>query len=244
MIVSIVVLGCVAVVGCVPYQKHRDLQEKYNQVVRTNEDLIQKLHQEMMKKSGVAAADQWAASDGSPEFQRLVAENAALRQQLEATKGRFTAEDEKYLADRGIAGISRDAEGGLILGSDLLFDSGVAALRKTQFRELDGIADLLRTRYPSEKIVIEGHTDDDPLKSTKNLFQHNWNLGYSRAQSVFEYFNTKHGLPQQQFALVTYGYMKPAVEIPLSGTPAEIAAAKSKNRRVVIRRGGATVAAR
>ncbi|MEM7232701.1 MAG: OmpA family protein [Planctomycetota bacterium] len=217
--------------SCVPYQKYdlaiRDLEE----AKKLNDDLVRKYHQELMKNRNGGAGVQTAAYQGSDaDKQKLLAQNQELREQLDALQLKFDASDEAYLR-KNAKGVSVASDGSLVLISDLLFPPGVAKLRRGHLSALDSVANLLGQRYPNERIIIEGHTDDDKLAKTKGLFQHNWNLGYQRALSVFEYMNERHQLPKTQMIITTYGYTQPIVE----GATED---AKRQNRRVVIRRGG------
>jgi flagellar motor protein MotB len=213
-------------VGCVPYQKYQDALSEIDNQARVIEDLTSKYHQELLKSKEGGTTQVVMKGVDSTEYDRLRAENERLKGRVADLE--FSVEDAKALA---AVGVQRDASGALVLTSDLLFPPGVADLRKGHLPALDSIADLLRSKYGGESIVIEGHTDSDPLDKTQKLYQHNWNLGYQRAKSVLEYFSEKHRIPMEQFSVVTYGYTKPVA-------PNDSEDGKSKNRRVVIRRGG------
>ena len=77
---------------------------------------------------------------------------------------------------------------------------------------------------------IEGHTDNEPLKSTRQLFEYNIVLGYERASNVFRYLIKKHGLPEKRFQVTSYGMSK-----PLNPANASTSQGRSENRRVVFR---------
>ena len=219
-------VGVVVVSGCVPYQRYNTAVEELNQAKRLNDDLVRKYNQlllETKNRPAGAAADPAQAE----RIAQLLQRNQDLERQLSDLNLRFEKSDEDFLE----GGAQINEKGELVLTSDLLFDSGVEKLKKSHLPTLDSVINLIKTRYPGETIIIEGHTDDEPLKSIKHLFEHNWNLGYARARSVFDYFRNTHSFPKQQMVLMTYGYLRPVV----SGTSEE---ARRQNRRVVIRRGG------
>ena len=120
--------------------------------------------------------------------------------------------------------------GGISLGSNLLFRSGQARLKTHQFPSLDQVARLLKGKYSSYEVLIEGHTDNEPLKSTRQLFEYNIVLGYERASNVFRYLIKKHGLPEKRFQVTSYGMSK-----PLNPANASTSQGRSENRRVVFR---------
>lgn len=227
-------LGCACLlavgvqVGCVPYARYDDLAAELERSKQIIADLTAKYHQELLKNKEGGTTREVVVEKGvdTTEYDRVRLENDRLRSRLVDLE--FTLDDAKAVAE---AGVKRDASGALVLTEELLFPPGVAELRKGHLPALDSVASLLQTKYSDEAIIIEGHTDPDPLNRTRNLYHNNWNLGYERAKSVLEYFNSQHRIPMEHFSVVTYGYMKPVA----SNSTDE---GKAKNRRVVIRRGG------
>jgi len=111
-------------------------------------------------------------------------------------------------------GITMFAEG------DLFFKSGSVELRDDIKRFLKKIGEIIKeTRY---KVVIEGHTDDVPIKNEK--FPSNWELSTARASAVVRYFTEEEGYEPARFAAVGYAHYKPRY--------AMIPENRSKNRRV------------
>ena len=102
-------------------------------------------------------------------------------------------------------------------------------------RTLDQVVSLLRTEYPGEMVIIEGHTDNQPLDRTKKLYEQNMNLGYARARAVFKYF-LDHGLSEDRMILSAFSFNK-----PLDLATASTDEGRRANRRVVIRRGGTKI---
>lgn len=70
------------------------------------------------------------------------------------------------------------------VGTDILFDSGRATLRKEGQAALDEIASVIQTKFPDRQIWVIGHTDSDPIKRTKNLWEDNLDLSLNRAAAV------------------------------------------------------------
>ena len=86
---------------------------------------------------------------------------------------------------------------------------------------------MLEKDFPDETIRIEGHTDNDPIKRTKQLYQSNWELSAVRAATVLHYLIDNCHLDPEKLYLAGFGKFQPvASNKNKSG--------KKKNRRVEI----------
>ena len=115
-----------------------------------------------------------------------------------------------------------DAEKGTItvpLASDVLFDSGEAAIKDGSKSRLNEIAGIIKTRYNDKDISVIGHTDSDPIKISG--WKDNWELSSMRSLAVTRYLLTQ-GIPAQQLAAVGRGEYHPLTQN------------KADNRRVEI----------
>jgi chemotaxis protein MotB len=70
------------------------------------------------------------------------------------------------------------------LESDLLFDSGKAKLKAGAAEAVAAIARQINDRFANRQILVIGHTDSDPIKVTKNLWDDNLDLSANRAMTV------------------------------------------------------------
>ncbi|TGK13336.1 OmpA/MotB family protein [Leptospira stimsonii] len=104
------------------------------------------------------------------------------------------------------------------------FDSGSADLKKAILPALDKIKDIL-VNYPGNLIIIEGHTDNIPIRTKK--FADNWQLSGERALSVLHYFLENKNLDARNMSLAGYGEFQPIVS---NDTPEN----RALNRRVDI----------
>lgn len=104
------------------------------------------------------------------------------------------------------------------------FDSGSADLKKQIQPALDKIREIL-ANYPGNLIIIEGHTDNVPIRTKK--FSDNWQLSGERALSVLHYFLESKNLDPRNFSLAGYGEFQPIVS---NDTPEN----RALNRRVDI----------
>jgi chemotaxis protein MotB len=116
----------------------------------------------------------------------------------------------------------------LIINIDdkISFNSGSARLKKSVLRALGKISGIL-VKYPENRIVIEGHTDNVPIVS-KRRFRDNWHLSTERALSVLAYILKKNRkLERSRFSAAGYGEFHPIV-------PNDSKKNRALNRRVDI----------
>lgn len=107
--------------------------------------------------------------------------------------------------------------------SRLLFDGGSANLRPAGLNALDAISKRLLAFNTTHIIHIEGHTDNQPIRSVQ--FPSNWELSAARSSSIIRYMISKHGFSPKSLAAVGYGDSRPIA----SNTSAE---GRRQNRRV------------
>jgi chemotaxis protein MotB len=70
------------------------------------------------------------------------------------------------------------------LASDLLFDSGKAKLKSGGAETVAAIAQQINQSFAGRQIFVIGHTDTDPIRVTKNLWDDNLDLSANRAMTV------------------------------------------------------------
>lgn len=112
------------------------------------------------------------------------------------------------------------------VGGDILFDSGRATLKRAGQMKLSEIVSQIRSNFPSDEIWVVGHTDSDPIKVTKNLWQDNLDLSCNRAMTVYREL-MKEGLDPARMYAAGQGEFHPLV-------PNDSSANKKQNRRVQI----------
>ena len=110
----------------------------------------------------------------------------------------------------------------LVLAEGVLFDSGRADLKEGSRHILTIVTEQLRT-VPNP-IVIEGHTDNIPVRSGR--YSSNWELSMARAYSVLSFLEA-HGVPSERLAGSGYGEHRPIGD---NKTPE----GRAKNRRIEI----------
>ena len=220
------VLGsCAAVllaVGCVPYETYNQTRMDLDKAKELNADLTKKYNQAMQK---LLAMEKMGPSDHSA----CNAKYAELQREMSSrpVTPDFTDKDIK-----SVMGAEVEPDGGLRLGEALLFPEGSDNLKPEAFRTLDQTVALLKGTYPDEMVIIEGHTDNQPLLKTRERWKQNMNLGYNRAWAVFRYF-LDHGVPESRMVVTSYSFNKPLDPLTVNSD-----VGRKQNRRVVIRRGG------
>lgn len=108
----------------------------------------------------------------------------------------------------------------LEISSRVLFDSGDAELTRPGEAVLENLLPILRST--TGDVFIEGHTDDQPIETSR--FPSNWELASARATEVLQFF-VSEGLARERFRAVSYADTKPIV-------PNNSAKNRGKNRRV------------
>lgn len=92
------------------------------------------------------------------------------------------------------------------LSDKLLFESGSAKVDKRGREALGGLANIL-SKYPELDIVVEGHTDNVPIKSS--TYSDNWDLSVIRATSVVRILTKDFNLSPNQVTASGRGEFQP-----------------------------------
>ena len=77
---------------------------------------------------------------------------------------------------------------------DVLFDAGRATLKDTSKGTLNKIIAAIRKDYAGKHVLVDGHTDSDPITKTKGMWQDNLDLSAARARAVAQYLTGSQGL--------------------------------------------------
>ncbi len=118
-------------------------------------------------------------------------------------------------------------ERGLVIKliGNIFFDPSTSELRKESLKTVREIGELLKEKFPFNMIRVEGHTDNQPIHSSK--FPSNWELSAYRAASVVRYLINTVGIKKDALVAVGYGDSRPIA----SNDTAE---GRKANRRVEI----------
>lgn len=112
------------------------------------------------------------------------------------------------------------------LSTDVVFASGRAELSDAGQREVRRIAQRIASEYPNGKVLVYGHTDNDPIRRTRNLWADNLDLSANRAMAVTRALR-EAGIAADRIETIAMGQASPAV----ANSSAEN---KARNRRVEV----------
>jgi len=119
----------------------------------------------------------------------------------------------------------------IVFSSTTLFKNGQSRLDPSVLTTLDSLIDILKTKNPNFRVIIEGHADDN-LTSHKYL-DSNWDISSLRATAIlkrFEFF----GFPKNNLIAIAKGNTVPLkVSVDKDGRMIEEFA--RFNRRAVIK---------
>lgn len=86
--------------------------------------------------------------------------------------------------------VTRDDKAGTVtvnVPGDVLFASGDAAVKESAKATLGKIAGSIKKEFAGKKLMVDGHTDSDPIVRTADKWKDNLDLSAARARSVADY---------------------------------------------------------
>ena len=151
-----------------------------------------------------------ADAAGDAALERRIAE---LEQDLAASRAAARA------AKRAAAGTATPAASSpastevahvLTIPTDEYFEPAGARLTPAGVERLRPVLQDLKTRYPTQRIRVEGHTDETPLSdAVKETFPSNWELSAARAAMLVRHMQWTHQMDPSRFEVVGYGHYRP-----------------------------------
>jgi len=206
--------------SCVAASKHAEVIEE----LTLAQDELESTRGTLMEVSDELLRMQEQENDLLSRADELASQASAARQREAELAAELAALQEKYqLRDIGNTETVYDGRGGYgyRVEGDLLFASGSAKVSSAGETVLEEIAAELN-RNASAKVRIDGHTDSDPVRKTKDLYPAgNIELGAQRAIAVYEALE-KYGVDAGRMSVMSYADAKPAAKT------------KAQNRRVEI----------
>ncbi len=153
-------------------------------------------------------------------------ENARLIEERDRLENSQRSMEER-LRGTGVSVKIKEGHISVVLPSSVLFNSGQTKLKKSAKGSLSKVCRILEKDFPNETIRVEGHTDSDPIKRTKQLYKTNWELSAVRAATVLHYLIDNCHLDPKKLYLAGFGEFQ-----PVASNKNKIS--KKKNRRVEI----------
>ena len=140
----------------------------------------------------------------------------ALVQSIKGVLGDLNDEDIQVNVEKGVVYVS--------ISDKLLFESGSYSITTKAKTVLGKVAKVLNNK-PDFEIMVEGHTDDRPIKNA--VLQDNWDLSVKRATSVVRILQEDYKVKPERMVAAGRSYYTPlATNETLEG--------RAKNRRTRI----------
>ncbi len=213
------------------YQEIKRLEEEKKRSQALFDERLRRLEEEKIKteESLAAARKREEALGGELEqahsrLRQLIEAREKETQELTRLKTEFTEELKEQIATGKV--LINEEKRGLVIalvGVAPLGSEGVI-VRPEDKPILNKIARILK-KYADKEILIEGHTDDAPISSSR--FSSNWELSTARATTILRYLEEKEGISAKRLSAAGYGEYRPlATNATREG--------REKNRRVEI----------
>lgn len=182
------------------------------------------------------------SADLQAQLAACKAENDSLQDQVRLLEEQSRAQSERLsqaqagvgeleeLRQRLGSEVELTLRGGFVtmeLPDQVLYKSGEATLTDSGKATLRTVAAALNREFAGHLVRVEGHTDNDPIRRTRELYKSNWELSSARALEVVHYLTEQCGLDPKRVHAAAFGEYQPVVP---NTTPAN----KQKNRRVAV----------
>jgi chemotaxis protein MotB len=216
-VLFMVLIGSLFLSSCVSSKKYKDLmadkesmQAKYekkisglNDLLKEGEDKNAKLSQNLSNLEGELSA----ADKAKIEFKNLADKKD---QELQKIKGEITAAFANI--DNSDLVIEQKFDKLYIsMPNRVLYKKGKADISKDGKVLVAELAEIFK-KNPGMDVLVEGHTDSDPVKRTKYLFKDNWGLSAARSVNVVREL-TKMGVSSKQLATAGRADQYPTGEV-------------------------------
>lgn len=207
--------------------------------------LAQAKKAEVTKKSDEIDELKKIIQDKEAEINSLGDDAASAKKEIEELK-QALAQKEKELADlkaslnaknQEIADLKKELEGkvqiqetkktlSFTLLEGVLFASGSDQITSQGLELLSKVAKIIKEQYPDRELMVQGHTDTDPVKES-SIWKSNWELGAARSIAVSKYFINNEGFDPAKITASTNSEFKPVADNSTEE-------GKAQNRRSII----------
>ncbi|MCA8958550.1 MAG: OmpA family protein [Planctomycetes bacterium] len=176
---------------------------KYQQMLRERDDRIRELYAQN-SELGATNKDLESREKGARQRiasleERLKAKPANGTSKLDALKAELPGVDVRVHDNRLTMGIN----------NKVTFNSGSTSLKSTANSVLKSVAKVLKRDFAGRRIIVEGHTDSDPVRKSKNRFRDNRHLSLERADAVARYLVGSCGVAPASIVVAGYGQHMP-----------------------------------
>ncbi len=173
-------------------------------------------NRELQERNRLLEAERDARPDAaalSAKDAEVAAANAKVAELQNQLRQPAPAQAGAPATDPGIAGIETSfnqatGEMTVTLPGDVLFDAGRATLKESSKATLNKVAAAIKKDHGGKKILVDGHTDSDPITKTKSMWKDNLDLSAERARVVGKYL-ADQGVPAKLIGTRGFGETKP-----------------------------------
>ncbi|MBX9765805.1 MAG: OmpA family protein [Bdellovibrionales bacterium] len=192
------------------------------------EDSIKSAMTPMSESSQLLTDNSVNSSDAVNPIESPIENHSQTKRNLEELEEQMRKDLEKTLGEEQykstVQSIHHDKEGVRVtLSSELLFPSGSDRIREESLETISALADALKKT--SGQIVVEGHTDNQPIGTSK--FPSNWDLAAARSTMFVRFLISKHKIPAARIQVAAFADQRPIANNDSAGT-------RSQNRRIEV----------
>ncbi len=200
-------------------EENRRLQLAFDEELKKQRDLLEAERKTHLQETAKLKKEyEKRIADLENEIENLNNELSGLKELTEKQRQELSRMENQALE------LEKQLEEEISKG-EISFDSGRAALKRNVLPTLDKISKIL-SQFPEYNIIVEGHTDNVPIKTRR--FRNNWHLSTERSLAVLEYLLKKNpDLDPRRFTSAGYSEYRPVV-------PNDSAENRALNRRVDI----------
>ncbi len=200
-IVVMLLIGSVFLTSCVSSKKYKSLLADKDAMSAKYESQLSKLKKDFQDKEGKLnskisnlSTDLSSTKTEMMKYKNLSSEKAAALAKIEADiKVAFSSID-----NSGLKIIQKYDKLYISLPNRVLYKKGDDKISKDGKSALDVIADIFK-KNPKMDVLVEGHTDPDPVRRTRYKFKDNWGLSSARAINAVRYL-IKQGVSGKQLS--------------------------------------------
>lgn len=142
----------------------------------------------------------------------------ALVTNLKGELGDLSDEDVSINVEKGVVFIS--------ISDRLLFKSGSSKVNSDAKKLLEKVAKILKNK-PEMEIMVEGHTDDDPI-SAPNILD-NWDLSVKRATSIVRILQDDYNVDPKRMTAAGRGK-----HLPIADNDTKEGKAKNRRTKIIV----------
>ena len=166
-------------------------------------------------------------SQCNSELQEIASIYASYSSKIKKMKSELESAFPNNLRDENFSIVEEDGRLIVRLPNRILYKSGNAEFNSEALLVLQKLSKIFEAN-PALNVLVEGHTDDIPLKKGSK-YADNWDLSLARAVKVVRQLQTYGVYPQQLTAAGRANY------VPLDRIVSEEARAKNRRTEIIIR---------